>query len=180
MMHTLSYARADTLLEYDPQSGTLIWKPRDRSEFSRDRLWTTWNKRWAGKEAGTIGAWGYRVISIDHINFFAHRIAWLLANGSMPEGDMDHINGDRADNRIENLRSVDRSANLKNSSRRKTNRSGVTGVYWDKSRQQWLAKLNSNRKAVFLGRFDALDDAVAARLSANPEYGFHPNHGRSA
>lgn len=108
-----------------------------------------------------------------------HRVVWEEANGPIPEGlDIDHINGDTRDNRLSNLRVVTHSDNLKNCKRRTDNKSGVTGVRWDKVRSKWAVQITSQGNKLALGRFDDWFEAVCARKSADNYYGFHENHGR--
>ena len=98
----------------------------------------------------------------------------MLLTGAQPKGEIDHINGQRADNRAANLRDVDKAENQKNAARRSDNTSGVTGVYWDKTSKRWRATLRSTT----VGGFERKEDAVAARLAAQRAHGFHENHGR--
>ena len=108
----------------------------------------------------------------------AHRIAWLLTTGEWPKGQIDHINGDKADNRIENLRVVTAQENNRNTPLRKNNRSGRTGVFWYPRYNRWLAKIAVGGKNKHLGYFDSYDEACVAREAAERELGFHKNHGR--
>ena len=126
-----------------------------------------------GQEAGTFCEDGYRYIRVDRKKYLAHRIAWKLLYGEDPE-EIDHINGNRSDNRITNLRSVSRLENMRNRKRASHNTSGVTGVCWYKNRSKWRAYISEE----LLGDFDKFEDAVAARKQAEKEYGYHPNHGR--
>lgn len=121
---------------------------------------------------------GYLRINISKVSYSAHRLAWLYVYGEYPEGDIDHINHDRTDNRIANLRVTTRSANMMNASKSKANTSGFTGVTWDKVNCKWVAQYMKNGKCNKLGRFDSMLDAVAARIRANREHGFHENHGK--
>ena len=108
-----------------------------------------------------------------------HRYVWEEANGPIPKGyQIDHINGDRADNRIENLRLVTPSENQMNVKLRDNNTSGVTGVFWDKRTSAWCAACYVDGKSKHLGRFRDWFDAVCARKSADNRYGYHVNHGR--
>lgn len=177
-MEKLTCARAAELLCYDPNSGHLTWKERGRAEFTRDRLWRTWNKRWAGRRVGSVSVNGYRHFSIDGHHLNIHRVIWLMMTGEYPAYDVDHINGERDDNRWENLRAASRSDNAKNCKRRADNVSGVTGVFWDRSRQLWTSTIRSDGKDHHLGRFVDFEVACAARIAANAKFGFHPNHGR--
>jgi hypothetical protein len=164
-------------LEYCPDTGRLLWRERARERFSTLRGYATWNSRYAGKEAGTPFT-GYISISIHKNRILAHRIAWAMYFGEWPEADIDHINGDRRDNRIKNLRSVSRGENRKNSAMHSRNTSGVSGVDWFKPAQLWRARIHDDGKEITLGYFKDMDSAVAARKAAEPKYGYHPNHGR--
>lgn len=120
---------------------------------------------------------GYMDIGLGYKRYQAHRVAWIYANGDNPPEDIDHINHDRTDNRIINLRLASRSENMRNSSRSKANTSGFTGVTWDKVNCKWVAQYMLHGKCNKIGRFNSMLDAVAARIRANKEYGFHENHG---
>lgn len=138
-----------------------------------------WSK--SGKRAfNSADANGYRKGQVMRKTLLAHRVAWAIYYGEWPEGEIDHINGDRADNRISNLRDVTKSENNKNAKRSRRNTTGHIGVYWESLRNKWRADITSGKKTVCLGRFDKKDDAIAARRAAEPQYGFHPNHGRAA
>ncbi|EON5850839.1 HNH endonuclease [Escherichia coli] len=90
---------------------------------------------------------------------------------------VDHINHDRTDNRIENLRLVDNQGNQKNSSIRKDNIGGCTGVTWNPSHKRWIAYIRENGKHKHIGSFIKFSDAVRAREEAQARLGFHMNHG---
>lgn len=111
---------------------------------------------------------------------YAHRAAWAISYGEWPKGDIDHINGDRADNRIANLRDVSRQENMRNAKRNRANRSGVVGVTWCRAARKWQAQIGISGKCKYLGIFSSRDDAVAARRAAERQYGFHENHGRAS
>ncbi|WP_213082206.1 HNH endonuclease signature motif containing protein [Escherichia coli] len=114
-------------LHYDGKD--FFWKKREPSSFSDSRTCKVWNTRIAGKRAGGISAQGYVEIQIKGSRYKAHRLAWCLVHGDIPtDMQVDHINHDRTDNRIENLRLVDNQGNQKNSSIRKDNIGGCTGV----------------------------------------------------
>lgn len=170
-----SQARLSDLLSHE--DGRLFWRPRLRDLFSDERSFQTWNARFADKEAFTAtNSCGYKVGTIMGETCFAHRIIWELACGE-PNGEIDHINGDRADNRLENLRLVTREENRRNVKRQANNKSGATGV-----RQQgnsWEALIQVAGKQTYLGRFPTLAEAVEARRRAEAEMNFHANHGRA-
>jgi len=110
---------------------------------------------------------GYISISINRNRYLAHRLAWLYENGDWPKQDIDHINGNRSDNRIENLRDVSHQVNCQNKrSIGKQNTSGFLGVNWRKDRQKWRAVISTRRKQKFLGFFDTAQEAHQAYLIA--------------
>lgn len=172
------------LLDYDPATGALTWKPRAASNFPKsskpNATSATWNARFAGRPAGAVGVIGYHVVTIDSKHHYAHHIAWVLADGGGLSGvEIDHINGNRSDNRIENLRAVPKSENAKNKRLSRRNVSGISGVRLFKPNGKWTAEIQANGKRHYLGYFPSFDDAVAARKRAEVLLGFHENHGRS-
>ena len=108
--------------------------------------------------------------------YFTHRLAFLYMTGSIPK-EVDHINHVKPDNRWKNLRAANRIINGRNRSMHCDNTSGVTGVYWHKKKGKWQAGIRVNDKRIYLGVFKHLEDATAARKTAEARYGFHPNHG---
>jgi len=121
----------------------------------------------------------YRKVRVDGKLQRLHRVLWADANGPIPAGmQIDHINGDTLDNRLENLRLVTHKDNARNAKRRSDNKSGVTGVHWKKKNQKWTAQIKDNGKQVYLGLHDDWFEAVCARKSAEKRLGYHVNHGR--
>lgn len=120
----------------------------------------------AGEIAGTKTARGYIIIGADKQRYAAHRLAWLYVYGVWPDNDIDHINQNKSDNRITNLRVVSRSKNMHNVSLHKHNSSGYKGVSWHKPRQKWRAYIFLDYKQLHIGLFDKIEDAVAARKRA--------------
>ena len=132
----------------------------------------------AGGLVGCINAGGYRSVRADNRRYYAHRLIWKMVHGEFPSGQIDHINGMRDDNRIENLRSVASIDNNRN--RAKSNSaSGVMGVYWVSGTNKWQTKIGVSYKKLYIGVFESLLDAACARKSAEIEHGFHENHGRT-
>lgn len=128
--------------------------------------------------AGSMNWNGYTHIQVDGRCYMAHRLAWIYEIGSIPEGmEIDHINHDKSDNRIENLRLITKENNLKNKSKYSSNSSGVNGVHWRKDKGKWQAKIRVNKKFIHLGYFNDIADAERARKKAEKEHGFHENHG---
>ena len=133
-----------------------------------------------GLEAGCTRPEGYRMVKIAGVGYYTHRLIWKMRTGSDPAEEMDHINHDRTDNRIENLREVTHSEQVKNASRRKDNTSGVTGVHWDTRDQKWQVQIRVEGNQRYLGSFTHFFHAVRARKLAEVGAGFHVNHGEAA
>lgn len=131
-----------------------------------------------GDEAGYVNDQGYRITSVNAQKYRVHRIVWEMHNGKIPEKmEIDHVNHIRTDNRIENLRMVSSLENKRNASMRSDNKSGFTGVSWDKARNKWRVVASVKGGYVMIGRFNDLDDAIKARIEFNESVGFHENHG---
>jgi hypothetical protein len=158
------------LIAYDPLTGLLTWLPRGLK---------TWDKKHAGKLAFN---WkdeeGYFCGTVLGKKSRAHRVGWAIYYGAWPNGDVDHINQVKDDNRIENLREVTRAENLRNSTLSNRNTSGFIGVTLCKRDMRWRATIRTGGKFVSLGRYATLGEAVSARKAAEFEHGYHPNHGR--
>lgn len=122
----------------------------------------------------------YATVSLDGGSVYAHRLAWAMVHGGWPEEPLDHINGDRTDNRIANLRAVPQKLNCRNCRISKNNRSGANGVYWSNGRRKWVAQIMVDYRTRYLGIFETIEAAIKARKAAEREAGFHPNHGRLA
>lgn len=171
------------LLSYDPETGEFVWKTRRPDHFAptlrRTAEWQCrwWNKRFADTAAGSRDPNGYVLIRVNGIDYRAHRLAWVMSYSTDLEF-IDHINGNRSDNRIANLRSVSHSGNTKNAKRRGDNLSGVTGVSFFRPKGTWRARINHNGRTILLGYFRTYDEAVAARKAAEKVYEYHENHGR--
>jgi len=121
---------------------------------------------------------GYHRTTVDGVLYFTHRLIYKLVHGEDPEY-VDHVNGDRADNRITNLRSVSKKENERNVKRHSTNTTGHTGVYKFGDRR-WRAQICVDDKHIHLGTYDTLPEALQARKDAEKKYGFHANHGRAS
>lgn len=166
------------LLDCDPDAGALTWRHRDQKWFANEHDCNAWNTRYAGTPAFTApGGRGYLRGKIQGTRYATHRVIWAWVHGAWPD-QIDHINGVKDDNRIANLRDVSSLENGQNRSRPVTNTSGVVGVVWHKSKQRWQAQIGVNNRMIFIGQYENFDDAVAARKSAEVEYGYHENHGR--
>jgi hypothetical protein len=116
--------------------------------------------------AGCPNGRGYLLVRVDGKPYKAHRLVFLYHHGYMPENDVDHIDRDRSNNKIENLREVSRSCNMRNSTQQNSTSSGVKGITWDKAHQKWQAKIKANGTTKYLGIYSDFTEAVAHRLAA--------------
>lgn len=170
------------LLRYDPETGKLYWRSRQVEMFSRTSnpaaRCAGFNSAYADREAFTASHKGYRIGGLLGLTSLrAHRVIWCMVHGYWPD-QIDHINQDRSDNRLTNLREVGREENARNARLSARNRSGRIGVYWSPRRRQWRAKIRHDGKYVELGFFRDFDEACAARAEAERAYGYSEQHGR--
>lgn len=149
-----SVERLREVLSYYPDSGFLYW----RQEMGR--------RGKVGARAGSLSAQGYLVLGVDGMrNLFAHRIAWAIHQGAWPDGEIDHINGNRIDNRMQNLRVVATRQNHQNMRRaRSDNKLGLLGV--SPRGDRFRAQIQVDGKKRWLGEFDTAEAASAAYLAA--------------
>jgi hypothetical protein len=161
----LTVARLRELLHYEPATGA----------FTRQVARGCSGSFKVGEVAGTVNSMGYVVISIDDHPYLAHRLAFLWLDGKWPEHQVDHVNGERADNRRENLRHATPALNAHN--RRgppRNNKSGFLGVFWLKSRSCWTARIRVAGKDRALGHHTTPEAAAAAYLAAKRQ--LHPGN----
>jgi hypothetical protein len=141
-------------LEYEPDTGRLLWKQRANN-----------NGAAAGSEAGNVNKiLGYRFVGLCGKNLLAHRLIWLMVHGNAPPV-VDHINRDKSDNRLANLRAADKRLNSFNAKLLVTNKSGYRGVSQCKATGLWTARINDGSSYRFLGNFptpEAASDAYKA------------------
>ena len=149
----LNQERLKQVLHYDKDTGV----------FTRILSQTGISK---GKESGSLTPEGYKTTSIDSRSYKCHRLAWLYMTGCWPDGQIDHINGCRADNRFENLRDVSKHRNIENQRKaQKSNRStGVLGTF--KNGAKFSARISHNGSKVYLGIFATIEEASAAYITA--------------
>ena len=149
-------------LDYDPETGVFTWRKDVRSG-----IYGNGRAVRAGQVAGSQDAGGYRVIRVCGHVCKAHRLAWLYVYGVWPDMWLDHINNDRQDNRIANLRQATEAGNAHNASVRKDNVSGFKGVTWHKASQRWVAQIGNGRgKRKHLGCYKTPEEAHAAYADA--------------
>ena len=156
-------------LDYNPETGVLTWR------FRKNRR-NCWNSQFAGKTAFTAMHQGYHFGQFNCGVYFAHRLIWKMVYNEDPP-QLDHINGRRADNRISNLKVSNRIENSRNQKLRADNKSGVCGVRLDQRTMRWKAEIGINRKTVYLGTYEVLEDAIKARKAASTALGFSERHG---
>ena len=169
------------LMRYEPDTGKLFWIERTQENFpsAKPGALRMWNLRMAGRPAlNYSGHRGYLVGSFKPHTLTAHRVAWAIHYGEHPVGQVDHINGNRQDNRISNLRDVTNAENARNIALSKLNTSGVPGVYLHKQTNKWCAQIAAFGRTVSIGLFEEFGDAVIARKAAERVLSYHPNHGR--
>lgn len=156
-MPVLTAERLREVLDYNPQTGEFRWKVR-----------TAMCAPVGSKAGGRSG--GYLLIGLDREKFKAHRLAWLHHYGVWPKGDLDHLNGDGLDNRIENLRDVPHAVNLQNRRRpNKQSKSQLLGAHFVKTgnrQKRWTSQIRTGDELVRLGYFATAEEASAAYLDA--------------
>lgn len=180
-MTDITQTRLRELFEFDAAAGVLIWRARPVEDFANISYCERRNTRFAGTVAGGHDGHGYRRIRIDGKMWLAHRLIWIYANGPIPGGlQIDHINGKREDNRLDNLRLVTNAENHRNQSMPRNNTSGAIGVSWHKRDRKWEAKIRIDGRQKNLGLFETAAEAAKARAAAEHKFGFHPNHGRKS
>lgn len=171
------------IFSYDAATGAVRYCARDEN-FARSAGWSSavlaaWNLRYAGRIAtNRIGA-GYLCVSILGEKYPTHRVIWKMAHGTDPL-TIDHVDGDRTNNRLDNLRNVSDLENQHNRKLNANNSSGVSGVRWVEARRRWISRIRSGGRLVVLGSFVSKDDAISARKMAERSLNYHENHGRKA
>lgn len=161
---------------YDPEKGELRWRERPREHFTSSRIHALWNKRWAGKPVGSPTPKGYLHTSLDSRKVYVSRIIYKLHYGEDPEW-MDHKDGNRTNNRAENLRSVSMLQNNRNMLKR-PGKSGYIGAAPRRGLvhgKPFRASIRGpDGKRRYLGVFDTAEKAHAAYVAAaNEIFGEH-------
>lgn len=149
----ITQTRLKELFHYDPETGVFT------------RIVALAPKSKVGDLAGWHDPKGYLRIGTLGTNYLAHRLAWLYMHGEMPV-EIDHINGIKDDNRLSNLRSVNRKQNMENRRLRKDSSSGFCGANFHKATGRWRAQIRHNGKKLHLGYFDSAEEAAQAYHAA--------------
>lgn len=145
------------------EDGTLRWLPRPRSMFEDERIFRSWNSRYAGKSALTAdNGNGYRFGVVKYARVYAHHVVWCLANGAWPNNEIDHIDRNRANNRISNLRCVSHMENCFNQGTRSTNTSGHANIFWRRDRGVWAFRARVHGR-LHSRHYQTLHEALSAR-----------------
>lgn len=179
-MSKITFEILHEFLTYDPFTGNMYWKFRDRKWFESDRIWKSWNSKHAGKEAFTaiIKDSGYNQGTILGEKVLKHRVIWFMMFGYWPI-EVDHQNGERTNNKLLNLRDVTASENNKNKLQQSNNTTGVTGVHFNKNAKKYQVRITDQYgKHIHVGYYSDFDEAVQVRKLKEIEHGYHANHGR--
>lgn len=156
----LTVDRLRVLFSYDPETGKFVRNHKGKT----------------GSPVSDLpNKGGYLRVRVDGPHYYAHRLAWLYVNGAWPKRHIDHINGDRSDNRIANLREATPAENHQNRALSRKNSSGFTGVFFDKRRKKWIASIGVNRRSKFLGSYSSPEEAAEAYAKAKAKiHRFNP------
>lgn len=155
--HGLTVERVRELLDYNPETGVFVWKPRQESAFKTKRAYSVFEAAFSGKEAGSADRGGYILIRVDGVLYKAHRLAWLYVTGSWPKFEIDHIDGSTSNNAWGNLRDVEATVNCQNKRRPQSNSSTkLLGAFKciRYGRVKFLSRISVDGKNKHLGTFD--------------------------
>ena len=173
-MDNITFAEAHNNLIYERWNGDLYWK---YNQFNRPEI----NTKYAGKQAGFIRQDGYRLVSINGKSEYAHRIIYLMMTGKYPDGEIDHYNRNRSDNRWSNLKDVPRKINTRNRSMSSNNTSGYANISSIKRKGEhrgWHVSIGCADEK-YRKNFKELADAIQWRDSIIEQLpGFTPTHGK--
>jgi hypothetical protein len=144
-------------LEYDAATGKLLWRKSPSKKFQK------------GSEAGGYDLRGYLCIKVGGVPLKGHRIAWFLHFGQWPTGEVDHINCNKSDNRIDNLRVVSHAENSRNRPAQANNSSGFKGVHFCSTYRKFRAQIGIEGRRIALGYFESAEQAAKAYEKAASE-----------
>jgi hypothetical protein len=150
---TLKHERLLSLVHYDPETGVFRWLVGRGGTKPGDVMASKHNA-------------GYLVGRIDRQPYLLHRLAWFYVHGVWPTDQIDHVNRNRSDNRLSNLRECDGAGNCQNVKPHADGSSGVLGVSFHRGARKWLAQITVKGRHVHLGLFEDKHEAGAAYLQA--------------
>lgn len=148
----------ERLFSYNPENGEFRWRT------------AVTNPLRIGTSATFMGAGGYLFVGVKGSLYAAHRVAFKMIKGFDPGPYIDHIDGNRTNNKFENLREVTHTQNMQNRKMSKKNKSGFKGVTWDKSKCRWRAQIKVGGCFVLLGTFKKAELAADAYKAAATEH----------
>jgi hypothetical protein len=164
--------------------GSLFWLERPLSHFKTYNGMVATNSRFAGKKVTTRATnkgkrTNYLTVRFMGRLYLQHRVIWEMLEGEIPAGlQIDHIDGNGENNKIDNLRLVTNQQNSRNFHISKNNTSGHTGVTFNKNANKWLAQITVSGENIYLGIYKDIKKAIKVRKEAEIRYQFHENHGR--
>lgn len=164
MRHYLSQAEVKARIRYNSKTGEVWWRrKKEDSHYARG-----WNKKFAGKKAGRVSFMGYWDVSIDNVRYRHHQLAWVYVTGKWPKDQIDHINGNKLDNRFCNLREASAAQNGWNV-RTNWNSSGLKGAHWNRNTGKYLAQIKVNGVRYSMGYHDTAKQAHQAYVAKAKE-----------
>lgn len=159
-MDTLTQEVAQRLLDYNQETGEFKWRIKRRGVNVEKIL-------------GTDNGFGYLRITVCGKSYYAHRLAWLYVHGHMPKQEIDHINGNKSDNRIANLREATPLQNQQNKTKlQSNNKSGQPGISWHEKSNKWQVHICTCNNRQYLGIYSDIEEAKAVYAAAKKEQ--HP------
>lgn len=162
----------------DFENGLLFWKIRPINHFRDQRIYHSWNRRFPKTKAGAFNNVSkYIIVKLDKVDYVIHRILWKMYYGEINSRlDIDHIDGNKTNNKISNLRLVERFVNTRNQKLRNINTSGYKGIHFDNKRLKWMVQISFNGRQEYLGSFENKEDAIICRKKAEKENGYLNTH----
>lgn len=158
MNFEIRHERLTALLSYSPEDGLFRWRVAKG------------NRAAAGRVAGSVGVYGYRTIRIDQRDYRAARLAWFYATGRWPATFIDHINGDRLDDRLSNLREASRAQNSANAKTKNRKHDAPKGAHFHAASGRWTSSIQTNKKTIYLGCFATKEQAAEAYACAAKQH----------
>lgn len=146
----LSHKHVKECFHYEPSSGKLTWK------ISKARCVKI------GQEAGWMRSDGYRQVEVDGTKFLVHRLIYFFIEGKFPPKEIDHIDGNKSNNRWNNIRACSRSENMSNAGPRRNNKLGIRGVYYDPKRRRYITRIRKGCTKKYIGSFKTKEEAARA------------------